>query len=390
MFRHLALVVIAVLSVVASLLATPGVVRTKNGQLYVGEVTESGDRVTINMGGIDSAIDRADIESIEYGTFEQLYERKLSSLAENDAKGRIALARDAFSAKRYLLSARALELALQIDPDNAEAVSMLNVVRNQLKLERDRSPATPGTNPSGSPGSTVAPKLEKVVISHEQVNLIRLREMDPRENLPVRIDPSVKRKMADKLSVTMAQFGRLTPMQQALLILEKGDASMLSGVQVQRDPASLLEFRQKIQPLVLQGCAMSTCHGGALAGSFILYSPANDDATTYTNFLILQSYKKKVAGDANAGIFGGEVVASMIDRSSADRSLLVQYALPALLAQDDHPPVRGYNGIVRDRNDPRYRMLVDWIGKSLARIEPKYGFDFVPPKPPTPTTRLVE
>jgi hypothetical protein len=387
MFRHLALVGIAVVTLVASVVAAPGIVRTKNGQLFVGDVIESGDRVTINMGGIDSAIDRGDIVSIEYGTFEQLYEQKLASLPENDAKGRIALARDAFSAKRYLLSARALELALQIDPDNAEAVSMLNVVRSQLKLERDRVPVPPSTNPSGASGGTVAPKLEKVVISNEQVNLVRIAELKPDENVPVRIEIDVKRQMADKLSMTMPQFNRLSAREQLARIVEKGDASMLQGVQVQRDPASLLEFRQKIQPLVLQGCATATCHGGALAGPFILYSPANDDATTYTNFLILQSYKKKVAGETNAGIFGGEVMAKMIDRSSADRSLLVQYALPASIANDDHPPVRGYNGIVRDRNDARYRLLVDWIGKSLVRIEPKYGFDFVPPKPPTPTTQ---
>lgn len=390
MIRHLACVAVLVVGMVASVLAAPGVVRTKNGQLYIGDVIEAGDRVTINMGGIDTAIERGEIVSIEYGSFEELFERKLASLAADDAKGRVALARDAFTARRYLLSARALELALQITPDDADATALLTAVRNQLRLERERTPVPPSTNPSGTPGAGVAPRLEKTVITAEQVNLVRLHELNPRETVPVRIDNEVKRQMADKLNVTAAQFNRLTPMQQALLILEKGDKSMLSGVQVQRDPASLLEFRQKIQPMVLQGCATATCHGGSLAGPFILYAPANDDATTYTNFLILQSYRKKVAGEANAGMFGGEVFAKMIDRSSPERSLLLQYALPATIAADDHPPVRGYNGILRDRNDPRYRMLMDWIDRSLVQIEPNYGFDFAPPKGPALTTRPAE
>lgn len=387
MIRHLACVGVLVIGAVASVLAAPGVVRTRNGQLYLGDVIEAVDRVTINVGGIDTAIERGEIASIEYGTFEELFEQKLAALPPNDAKGRIGLARDAFSVKRYLLSARALELALQIAPDDAEATALLTAVRNQLRLERERKPVPPSTGPSGAPGTGAAPRLEKVVISGEQVNLVRLHELSPRDNVPVRIDIEVKRRMADKLNASMVQFNRLSPMQQAMLILERGDKSMLSGVQVQRDPASLLEFRQKIQPMVLQGCATATCHGGSLAGQFILYQPANDDPTTYTNFLILQHYRKKVSGDANAGIFGGEISAKMIDRASPDRSLLVQYALPASLAADDHPPVRGYNGILRDRNDPRYRTLIDWIGRSLLQIEPNYGFEFVPPKGPTLTTR---
>ncbi|HMO24868.1 MAG TPA: hypothetical protein PKB10_01230, partial [Tepidisphaeraceae bacterium] len=317
-------------------IAAPGVVKTKTGQIYEGEVNEQAEQVSVNVRGIDTVIPRDQIESIEYGTFEELFEKKLAALAADDANGRIALARDAFAARRYLLAARALEMALAIDPNNEDAVRFLNLVRQQLRLQRggDDNDTTPPTAPSSPP----TPRMERRLLDGDQINLIRLHEMRADEHIPVRIDPDTRRQIVEKMNVTVQQFNQGTPAQQARYILENGTPEMLTGVRVNRDPEALQVFRQRVLPVVVQGCATANCHGGATgAGGFYLYSGA-DEATAYTNFMILSTYAKKLTSGAS-GVFGGEVDVRMIDRGQADRSLLLNYAFPGSIAEHDHPKV---------------------------------------------------
>jgi hypothetical protein len=69
----------------------------------------------------------------------------------------------------------------------------------------------------------------------------------------------------------------------------------------------------------------------------------------------------------------------MIDRQQPDRSMLLQYALPGAIAEYDHPDVPGYKPAFRGQNDPRYRQVLDWLGKTLKAQDPNYGIDYVVP-----------
>jgi hypothetical protein len=140
-----------------------------------------------------------------------------------------------------------------------------------------------------------------------------------------------------------------------------------------------MEFRQKIEPLIVQNCATSNCHGGMSApGGLQLINPADTDAVHLTNFYILQSYVKK---NPNGGVFSGGDE-KMIDRTRPPKSLLVQFALPQSIAEYDHPDVANFRPMLKGFNDPRYRLLTDWIGKSLVAVEPNYGIKFKLPGAP--------
>jgi hypothetical protein len=155
------------------------------------------------------------------------------------------------------------------------------------------------------------------------------------------------------------------------------------------DPASIAEYRTRIQPLILNGCAASACHGGAKGGDLILYNPADNDATSYTNFYILDRYKKKLKDPLSTGVFGSDD-RKMIDRSSGRKSILAQFALPADIADLDHPQVQGYSGAIKTVDDPRLIQILDWMTKSLKQPEPDYGIKFDPPRASDisrPTTR---
>jgi hypothetical protein len=95
----------------------------------------------------------------------------------------------------------------------------------------------------------------------------------------------------------------------------------------------------------------------------------------YTNYYVLQSYKKNVSEGIVEGMLN-PTNALMIDRLTPAQSLLLQYGLSAQSADHKHPSVRGYNGIfTRGREDAKYKVVEGWIS-SLGRIEPRYDIDF--------------
>jgi hypothetical protein len=117
-----------------------------------------------------------------------------------------------------------------------------------------------------------------------------------------------------------------------------------------------------------------------------LFSPPDNDAVTYTNFYILQSYQRE--GQDDGSVFGGGEL-RMIDRPMPRRSLLLNYALPPTIAEYDHPDVRGYRPALRNRDDPNYGRLLDWIELSLVpTVETSdYGIAYDPPGRTAGTTQ---
>src|SRR5690348_10064180 len=101
----LAAVGFSALSVVCSSMtfAKPGVVRTREGQTYDGEVDEKDpDAVVVNVRGIETRIARDRIASIDYsGGTQTDFTARLAKLEANDVQGRLKIAREAFDQKQY-------------------------------------------------------------------------------------------------------------------------------------------------------------------------------------------------------------------------------------------------------------------------------------------------
>ena len=115
----------------------------------------------------------------------------------------------------------------------------------------------------------------------------------------------------------------------------------------------------RTESVVLDGSRLDSID---TAGGFLLFNPADNDATAYTNFYILQQHVKQAP--QQAGPFGrGEL--RMLDRARPEQSLLVQYLLPPTIAEHDHPHVAGYRAFFPNREDARYRRMIDWIGETL-------------------------
>ena len=382
--------VLLLLLVAALLHAKPGIVKTSDGQTYEGDVTEEGTTVTVKSRKVPVVIQRANIESIEYlGTLDEQFNQRMARLEAKDANGRVTVARWAFDQGRYDLARQALEQALTLEPSNRDANAMMDSVRLQIRLERAKQAATrkaePATSPttgpavaSNQPSATTSNIDPRNLLSADDINTIRQFELKPSDtHVRINFAKDVRKRFTEAENMRIQDFNARTPFDQLHLILQRGTPEMKRDVRILSDPSSILEYRRSVQTLILQSCATSGCHGAAGAGGLMLYSPADNEAVTYTNFFILQTWSRPVG--RQEGPFGaGE--RRLIDRIEPSNSLLLQYGLPPNIAEQDHPQVGGHRAIFRNRDDNGYRRVEGWIADSLISIKPDYGINYAPPQ----------
>jgi hypothetical protein len=377
----------------SSLLARPGTVITKDNTAYDGDVTEdkTAGTVTILMHGIPYSLKLANIQSITYvDQVDADVRGKLLELPPTDVKGRLALAQYALHHHATTAARDVLVDAQRIDPADADVRDLLEQVKAQLRAE---APATqssgpvaasqPTTQPVGGGvfgGIAIAPPAPTGGVTREvtpdEINFIRQSELRDGDNVRVRIDVELRKRFADYINMSPADFNKLPAMAQAFMILDKGKPDMRRQVKILGDPPAIISFRKTVDRTLLVGCATSKCHGGSKPAIFRLY-PQDNEAAAYTNFLVLQQY--------SARLQGRQIL--MIDRQSPEQSLLLSYMLPPAITDLPHPEAKGYHGALRNRTDPRFAQALAWIRDDLKPLTPDYSaIDLSQP----PTTRPAE
>ena len=370
------------LCVCPALFAKPGVVKTSEGITYEGEIDEKDpNAVTVTVRGIPTTINRGHITSITYSNqnLQQSFpQRKQQLVAARNANGLIALAREAFDQREYLLAREAIEAALEIDPNNADAVALRETITGQIRLERNKPRPDEAAPPATREAAATQPATNQKTLGPVEINAIRQAEMNENDaGVRIRFERNVVKRFIDYTSTPPGDFYALNVMQQAQRILAKGPLEMRKDVIIQNDPPAMLQYRRLVQPFLVQNCATAGCHNGALKNKWNMVLPPDSEAATYTNFYLLQKYVKplKQSGDT---VFGtGDL--KMIDRQRPEKSLMLQYTLPAAISEFDHPDAPNFRPPLHGLNDPRYRQLLDWVSKSLQQIEPDYGFEFGAP-----------
>lgn len=372
------------------LFAEPGVVRTRDGSSFEGNVEDQGETVEVTIHGIATVIPKNDVVSIDRVTnIDEELKSRVEKLDPQDVGGRILLAREAFAKRRYDLSRDYLLAALKIDANSRDAADMLEVVDSHIRMERAKLENTAAPAPAPAPATQASPAFtDRRLLTPADIEAVRRKEIKPGEtSVRLRFEGDVKKRFADSQSIPFPDFNLLTPLDQAMRILAAGDDSMKSRVRIMTDPAAIQVYRRQIQPLVLQGCATTGCHGSSPGGGFMLFTSPDNDLTSYTNFFILQSYARE--SSEAGGVFTRPMSYRLINRGQGDRSLIANYGLPPQLSDIDHPPVRGrpIQPIFRNKDDLRYRVLVDWMNLWLNPFEPDYGILYTPPLPTTMPAR---
>jgi hypothetical protein len=374
----------------SSLLAKPGIVKTKDGNMtYEGDVIEKPDPA--NAGGIlveitggkggPVTLNKANV-IIRYPDEVAAEVREgLKKIEKTDVVNRIKMANLANEYHAYEAARDALQEALLIEPGNKEAAELLASVNKHIPV-----PATlPTTNPVGPTTTAAKPTkpqlpfgvfLVKRLVNPREINHIKQLEWlsDDSKKMTVRIDPETRRRIQANFNLPgmdVKEFNALPQSDQALLILKNRD-DLAGGVTIMTDPASVAEFKKGVRSIVARSCATAGCHGGTKAGTFTL-SMGSDDAATYTNFLTLQMYSLRVRG----------IQRGLVDRTFPESSLLLDFMLDPSIAISPHPDVPNAKGTLRNKNAPTYQQVLHWV-KSLDAKLPQYGIDLSEPATPPP------
>src|SRR5262245_16654987 len=129
MVRQACWIAAIVVMLSGALLADRGVVVTKSGETYEGDIHEDDQNVTITIRGIDTVVPRANVASIRYHSdYDVEFRDRLAKVEATDIKGRITLSREAFDRKRYDLALEAINDALRVDPNNREAADFRDLI----------------------------------------------------------------------------------------------------------------------------------------------------------------------------------------------------------------------------------------------------------------------
>ena len=380
------------MTVFASLvLAKPGVLKTRDGKTLEGEITDTPESMIVKRGSIEVHVAHADVASVRYVESADAFTPRINELKPDDVAARIALAREAFRAGQYPTARGLANEVLAKDPNNKEAVDLLNMIRRQISLEsRQRGMEAATTQEAVSSIGTPLPpgELPHRYLSDPEINRIRQTELQDGDaaRVRVRLEHDVANRFMQIPQADNGNFANLSTFQQAISIIRQGDADMRKDVIVLEDPGSVREFRQNIQKIILVGCAASSCHGTQAGGAFVLFPSMDNQAAAYTNFYMLSTYQKRPAVQPDS-IFGGSLAgAMMIDRQVPDRSMLLTYGLPPQQAgAHSHPAIPGFRPAFATVNDGLYRRVRSWIADGLVHQEPVYGITYQPPvaKPPT-------
>lgn len=373
--RRTLLIALLLLFPTTLLLARQGSVRTRDGRSIEGDITEKGTEVQITTKAGSITLKADEVANITYAAnVREQYEQKLAALPK-DATSRhhYELARWLYDQREYDLARTELNRAIQLDPNNADAITLRQTIDRQSVLRgQPNAPVPRGQRPIGAPPTA----RERDLLGADEINIIRQNEMREDEtNLRVRLENNVRNRFVELENLEPRNFNRLPEPRKAIAILksEKTTQEMREDVRIVSDPAALLAFKQRIQPILLQGCATSNCHavGSPNAGRFVLHSPANNEAATYTNFYYLTEFRTDVEATRPAGAFQQSVLKA-IDRIQPRDSLILQYGLPRDIAEFDHPEVPNWNNVYRNTQDQRYQLMRSWIADLLLPVEPEY------------------
>lgn len=415
MMRCSALGAALVLGLASVLFARQGIVRTQDGRTLEGDVDESAGpqgNVTIAIHGVTVSLPRSDVYSIEYPRdVTQEFNERLAALDATDARGRAELARWALARGQFALARKAADAAQRLAPNDPEVQTLQDTIEAQQRLASRPTPSvptppTPARRPAPAPAPTTAPATviaptpttapapvtsttPTKFLDMDQVYAIRRAELRPDETVEIQFLHDVRQRYLTASKANAAAFNAASTTIQALAI-QAYDPQLATDVRITSDPRSLAEFRGRIEPRILVGCASSGCHSGPEGGDFYLYTNVRSAQASYTNFFILSTYEKKVE---TSDVFGkGIADRMMVDRLHAQTSLLVQYALPRMIASTAHPDVPNFKPMFWRTDDPFCIELVNWIGATLRPIRPDYGFKFDVPtmsattQPAPPTT----
>ncbi|MAD78569.1 MAG: hypothetical protein CMJ51_04260 [Planctomycetaceae bacterium] len=375
----------------------PGMVEMRDGTLLSGLLVKDGyDEVVLRIEGVNTRLPRESVVQTRLDlTTEQKYRRFREQIAPDQYLRRFELASWLFEEDSYELAREELiEIVRAIQLP--QAIQLLRIVEAQIALENDTLPPARSIERPADSGDTgpvdLKDLLPKEILSEEDVNLIRVYEIDFRAPpARVHVSPQTIRDLLETHgsnslipgdSAGRTRLFRADPLEVVDLMFKLKAREFYPRIEVQSEPPALNLFRQRIHDgWLIPNCATSRCHGGLDAGRFFLHRRGSkSERVRYTNLLIVERWN--------------ELDQPLIDWENPGRSLLIQYALPRNEARFPHPDVKGWRPIFTRGNQRLLRESIRWI-ENMYRPRPGYPVEYeapviAPPSLPEPFSDETE
>lgn len=211
--------------------------------------------------------------------------------------------------------------------------------------------------PPATTRSTNLPPMDDDHINQIRISMLKTSDTE----VALRFEHDVLRRYATATNRKWEDFEQEPHIQQAMEILGDPDRSFRADVRVLTDPPEMVEFRYRVLPVLVGGCATKGCHGGTTgAGNFFLSDRLRQEQYVYADFVALRDYVKIVDAQKTS-LFAQPDRQYMIDTDNPEHSLLLQYALPIAAGQPPHPDVKDFRAVARNADDVRYKEILQWI-----------------------------
>ncbi len=363
----------------------PGLVMLRDGRYFEGVVTEDAwTYVTLVIEGVVNRFPREAVHRvILQASVEEMYEELRKAIPADSFNNRLELVNWLITKRRYDWAEDELVDLLRLKPDLYRATELLRLVRAQLILDGGRPTAptlqgAPVRDDDGERGPVSSEEmLPTEILSMEDVNLIRVYEIDFRRPPKVQIEPETIREMITQhaahpaipaSSAERTALFRAEPITIARIMLQDLRArEMYPKIKVLSEPYALNLFRQRVHNTwLINNCATSQCHGGPKGGRLFLHRRGHkDDRVRYTNLLILERLD-----------LGDEW--PLINYEEPLMSKIIQYGLPRTEARLAHPDVPGWSPAFGRSSKRLLSDAVEWI-ESMYRPRPDYPIAYEPP-----------
>ena len=381
-----------------------GLVQLRDGTIVRGEILkDSLEEVEFQVDSVRGRVPREKVYRVMLELeFETRYARIKAAIAPEEHGRRLGMARWLADQDRLDLAITELEALLR-DGDVEEAREMLREINARVKLElsvkeskensqkkaaakaadaaaaEQEKTADAGSNsakpsPRGAP--TTREMLPKDLLSNDDVNLVRVYEIDFKDPPRLTVSPEGVRQLILRygssalVPATTQERNALyskSSVEIARLMFDLKARDLYNYIEVEEDPTSVAKFRTRVHnSWLISNCATSRCHGGVDAGRFFLYTGnAKDQRIRYTNLLTLLNFK-----------VDGKPVVNFEDPPN---SLLIQYAMTRSSARYPHPDVKGWRPVLSTTTPQLLQDTLDWI-RSMYQPRPEYPVKYVAPK----------
>jgi hypothetical protein len=355
----------------------------RNGEFLDGElVEETIDGVTLKVAGIETKFPQSRIERlVRLPDLTTRYRTWRAEIEDSDVGHVEQLIQWLAGEEMYHVALYEAVKLKQHRPRDPRVAALERRMRGQVQLFEQRG--------QGIAREPTANEKPMPLLSSEQVNLIRVYEIDMLDPPRVRIAPADIQDFLlafrDDPRVPQTPEGRQAmisgdPIDVLRLMFQLKAREYYGKVKVLEDPETLKRFRRDVTNWLVVGCATTQCHGGVEAGTFRLENRnARGEAQAYTNFLILTRATTKDG-------------TPLINLEEPDQSPLLHLGLERIGSRFPHPVVptdRGdgdaWRAVFPRVEDQRWRDTTAWV-RSLYQPRPDYPIEYPPAEADAPPT----